>query len=226
MGPEEVVKGIYLVGSSDISDSRDCSVYLLDLGDLVLIDAGAGPGFKSIIANIERLGFDPHRISTLLLTHCHIDHVGGAHLFRERFGSKIVIHELDARAVEAGDQRMTAAFYYNINFKPLPVDVKLSKEEEHLFVCDHDLVCLHTPGHSPGSLSVYLDLGGMRILFGQDIHGPFLKDFGADLVAWRRSMERLVALKADILCEGHFGVYRPNEKVTEYIERYLDEYGD
>ncbi len=226
MGPEKVTKGVYLVGSSNISDSRDCSVYLVDLGDLVLIDAGAGPGFKRILSNIESLGFDPQQISTIILTHCHIDHVGAAHSFRERFSSKIVMHEFDARAVEAGDQRMTAAFYYNINFKPLPIDIKLSQEEEHLFVGDHDLVCLHTPGHSPGSLSVYLDVEGTRVLFGQDIHGPFLKDFGADLVEWRRSMEKLLALKADILCEGHFGVYRTKEKVTEYIERYIEEYGD
>ena len=42
MGPREIIKGIYLVGSSDITDPKDCSVYLLDLGELVLIDAGAG----------------------------------------------------------------------------------------------------------------------------------------------------------------------------------------
>jgi len=34
-------------------------------------------------------------------------------------------------------------------------------------------------------------------------------------------MEILIALRADILCEGHFGVYEPNERVTEYIEHYL-----
>jgi hypothetical protein len=38
-------------------------------------------------------------------------------------------------------------------------------------------------------------------------------------------MEKLLTLKADVLCEGHFGVYRPNEKVTDYIERYLDDMG-
>jgi len=38
-------------------------------------------------------------------------------------------------------------------------------------------------------------------------------------------MEKLLTLKADVLCEGHFGVYRTNEKVTDYIERCLDEHG-
>ncbi|HEY3275634.1 MAG TPA: MBL fold metallo-hydrolase [Syntrophorhabdaceae bacterium] len=226
MKAKEVTEKVYIVGSSDLSDSRDCSVYLIDAGDLVLVDAGAGPGFDRIVSNIKNLGFDPGKISTLILTHCHIDHVGGAHFFKEKYGPQIVMHDLDARVVERGDQRMTAAFYYNINFKPLPVDIKFAKEEEHLSVCDHDIVCLHTPGHTPGSMSVYLDIGGKRVLFGQDIHGPFMKDFGSDLRQYRESMEKLLALKADVLCEGHFGVYQPAVRVADYIERYLDEYGE
>ncbi len=42
---------------------------------------------------------------------------------------------------------------------------------------------------------------------------------------WEQSMKKLIALNADILCEGHFGVYQPKGKVIEYIERHLDEYG-
>ena len=98
-------------------------------------------------------------------------------------------------------------------------------EEESLQFGTHDVVCLHTPGHTPGSISVYLDNDGKRILFGQDIHGPFLAESGANMSHWEQSMKKLIALNADILCEGHFGVYRPASKVAEYIERYLDEYG-
>jgi glyoxylase-like metal-dependent hydrolase (beta-lactamase superfamily II) len=226
MGPKEITEDTYIIGDSDISDSRDCSVYLLNLGELVLIDTGTGPSANKIIQNIEKLGFDPARISTVILTHCHIDHVGGAQEFKKRFGSRIVMHEIDAEAVERGDSRMTAAYWYGVNFAPLAVDVRLTKEEEKLTVGDQEIVCLHTPGHTPGSISVYLDRGGKRILFGQDIHGPFLAEFGANMAHWQKSMEKLLALKADILCEGHFGVYQPNEKVTEYIERYVEEYGE
>jgi glyoxylase-like metal-dependent hydrolase (beta-lactamase superfamily II) len=226
MKAKEVSNGVYLVGSTDLSDSRDCAVYLVDAGELVLIDAGAGPGFNRIVSNIEGLGFDPAKVTTLILTHCHIDHVGGAHLFKEKFGPRIVMHDLDAQVVERGDNRMTAAFYYSIDFKPLSVDVKLAGEEEHLSVGGQDIVCVHTPGHTPGSMSVYLDKGETRVLFGQDIHGPFMKDFGSDLGQWRASMRRLLALKADVLCEGHFGVYQGAAKVADYIERYLEEYSD
>ena len=224
MKAKEVTESIYQVGGADMSDPRDCAVYLIDLGELVLIDAGAGPSYEQIVRNIEGLGLKPNKLKTIILTHCHIDHIGGAPQFRETFGAQIIMHELDAEAVEQGDDRMTAASWYNLSFPPMLVDVKLQKEEERLHFGEQEITCLHTSGHTPGSLSVYLDRGGKRILFGQDIHGPFSEDFGSDLAAWRRSMERLLALEADILCEGHFGVYQPKENVTKYIQHYLVQY--
>ena len=84
--------------------------------------------------------------------------------------------------------------------------------------------CLHTPGHTPGSISVYIDRGGKRILFGQDIHGSFLSSFGSDIEEWKKSMKKLLDLEADILCEGHFGIYRSKDSVEEYIKNYLRMY--
>ena len=121
---------------------------------------------------------------------------------------------------------MTAAFWYGVRFEPLGIDIKLKEDEERLSVGGYELVLIHTPGHSPGSLSAYIDIEGTRVLFGQDIHGPFLKEFGADMRAWTNSMQRLLSLDADILCEGHFGIYEPKSAVRDYIERYLEEYGE
>jgi glyoxylase-like metal-dependent hydrolase (beta-lactamase superfamily II) len=224
MKVKKVTEDIYQVGGADITDPRDCGVYLLDLGDLVLIDAGAGPSYDKIVRNIEGLGLKPDTLKAVILTHCHIDHIGAAPQFRDAFGAQIIMHQLDAEAVEQGNDRMTAASWYNLSFPPMPVEVKLQKEEERLRFGDQEIICLHTPGHTPGSLSIYLDRGAKRILFGQDIHGPFSEDFGSDLSAWHRSMERLLSLEADILCEGHFGVYQPKENVSEYIRHYLAEY--
>jgi hypothetical protein len=41
---------------------------------------------------------------------------------------------------------------------------------------------------------------------------------------WKKSMEKLLALDADILCEGHFGIFQPKENVQGYIKRYLRNY--
>jgi hypothetical protein len=37
-------------------------------------------------------------------------------------------------------------------------------------------------------------------------------------------MKKLLGLNADILCEGHYGIYQPKEEVKSYIEEYLAKY--
>jgi glyoxylase-like metal-dependent hydrolase (beta-lactamase superfamily II) len=189
-----------------------------------LIDAGAGKSFSQIVRNIEMLGLNPANLSCLILTHCHIDHIGSAPFFKKQFGTKILIHELDAKAVESGDSLKTAASWYGTTFPPMAVDRKLKGERETFNFGREELHCVHTPGHTPGSISLYLDRAGKRVLFGQDIHGPFHRDFESDIEAWKKSMQTLLALNADILCEGHFGIFQSQECVRDYIERYLEEY--
>jgi len=226
MGAVEIVKDVYMVGGPDLTDPKDAAVYLINVGELLLIDSGAGNSVDAIAISIDELGFNSRDLAAVILTHCHIDHIGGAPRFREAFGAKIIMHERDAGPVERGDPRMTAASWYTIRFPPTRVDVALTAAEERLRFGSGEVVCLHTPGHTPGSLSVYLDHDGKRILFGQDIHGPFYESLGSNLGLWRTSMQTLLALDADILCEGHFGIYQPKEKVRAYIEHYLEVYED
>lgn len=221
----EIAEGIYLIGGPNVTRPEDAAVYLVDFGDeLVMIDSGAGNSSSQLDRNIEMLGLKPSKLTQIILTHCHIDHIGSATYFREKYKSEIVIHELDARALETGDSMKTAANWYGTTFPPTRVDRKLKGAHEILNFGQEDLHCLHTPGHTPGSISVYLDRAGQRILFGQDIHGPFNRAFDSDIAAWRKSMNVLLLLEADILCEGHFGIYQPKNKVRDYIERYLEEY--
>lgn len=222
---EEIIKGVYLIGGAGMTSADDAAIYLIDFDDdLVLIDSGAGRSSSQIIRNIEMLGLNPANISHLILTHCHIDHIGSAPFLKKQFGTKILIHELDAPAVEKGDSRKTAANWYGTAFPPTAVDRKLKGEHEILKFGSEALHCLHTPGHTPGSISLYLDRAGKRVLFGQDIHGPFHKDFDSDIGVWKKSMHKLLELNADILCEGHFGIFDSKERARSYIEGYLEEY--
>lgn len=221
--PEKVCNRVYQVGGPDISDGRDCCVYLVDgNGDLALIDTGCGPGYKTILANIIRLGFEPEQIRDILLTHCHVDHVGAAELFRAECGSRLTAHTLDCPPLESGDRLLTAAFLYEVRLEPMFIDRKLEGPAAQMAVGDLVLNVLLTPGHTPGSVSAYVDIDGVRVLFGQDIHGPFHPDFGSDINAWRRSMDDLLELEADILCEGHFGVYSPSDAVGVFIRGHLE----
>ena len=216
-GAKQISDHIYRVSGPDLTDRRDCVSYLIDLDELVLIDAGAGFALPRMIRNIEGIGFEPARVTTVILTHCHFDHMGGAAEFRRRFGSRLVMHTLDAEAIEAGDQRLTAAFCFDVHLEPFAVDLKLVGEEELLTIGGHKVTCLHTPGHTAGSLSVYLDLDGKKVLFAQDIGAPLLKEYDCNPFAWVESVEKLYALNADMLCDGHSGAYEPARQVRQYL---------
>jgi hypothetical protein len=55
MKPSEIIKDIFIVGGPEIIDSRDGCVYLINLGELVLIESGAGWSSDKIIKNVEGL---------------------------------------------------------------------------------------------------------------------------------------------------------------------------
>jgi glyoxylase-like metal-dependent hydrolase (beta-lactamase superfamily II) len=218
--PLRIWRDVYLVGDSEISHPYDCCVYLIDAGDLLLIDSGAGRSFDKLVANIERLDFDPGKLKAVLVTHAHIDHIGALHLFQQEYGVQVIAHELDADALEDG--RGTAAEAYGVSYTPCHVDVRLRGSGEALHLGRHEIKMIHIPGHTPGSIAVYMDIDGKRVLFGQDIHGPYLPNWGADRAQAKLSLQRLLDLKADILCEGHFGIYQPAAEVEGYIQEYID----
>jgi glyoxylase-like metal-dependent hydrolase (beta-lactamase superfamily II) len=218
--PFEVWNGIYMVGDADLSHPYDCSVYLIALGDLVLIDAGAGLSFDRLVSNIEKLGFDPKKLRSVLATHAHIDHIGSLHEFRRAFGAEVIAHELDANAIEGGAS--VAAEAYRVSYTPCLVDRRLQGVGETLEFGGFDLKVIHVPGHTPGGVAAYVDVAGKRVLFGQDVHGPYYRFFGADPEQAKLSLQKLVDLRADILCEGHFGIYQPADEVERYIRGYME----
>lgn len=213
-----VSQDVYVVGGADLSHPYDCSVYLVDGGeDMVLIDAGAGEGYELIVDNIRSLGLEPEKLKAVIATHSHIDHIGALAQFREEFGVRVIAHLLDREAIETGVG--CGAEYYGVSYEPCKVDVVLKKAEGQVRCGRYHLKFVHIPGHTPGSIAVYLDAEG-RVLFGQDVHGPyFLK--GSNIEQAKVSLRRLADLDADILCEGHFGVYQPKEEVRRYIEGHL-----
>jgi len=217
--PFRIWQDVYVVGSAEISHPYDCCVYLVDAGELVLIDSGAGESFNRLIDNILTLGFIPEKLGSVIVTHSHIDHIGALAQFKQKYNAKIIAHELDAQAIETG--KWVGAELYGVDYQPCPVDTRLQEAEQSLRFGDYELKTLHIPGHTPGSIAVYADIAGKRVLFGQDVHGPYEVSWGCDLKQAVVSLQRLIDLEADILCEGHFGIYQPAGEVKRYIESHL-----
>jgi len=212
---KQIVENIYHVGDNA------CSVYLVDTQSdkgLVLIDAGMG---LDMLRQIDFHGIRFEDIRHCILTHCHIDHTGiCAELSRELPDIRFYAHELDAAPIEEpGHDERTAASWYGVRFEPVKLYQKFCSDT-FLRLGRYVFNCIHTPGHTPGSISVLVESDGKKILFGQDLHGPFNESFLSDLKAYQLSMQKLLDLKADILCDGHFGIFQPGSRVIQYIETH------
>ncbi|MEW5912534.1 MAG: MBL fold metallo-hydrolase [Thermodesulfobacteriota bacterium] len=219
--PRRIAPGVFMVGGPDLSDPRDCLCYLIQgQQSRVLIDCGAGPSLPLILDLATQAGGQAP--THLLATHAHIDHVGGAAELKRRTGCFVIAHRGDAEVLALGDDRRSAAAWYGLHLAAVAPDQVIGGDGDLALGPEHELHILYTPGHTPGSLSAWCQAGDMKVLFGQDVHGPFSPEFGSDKQAWRRSMQRLLELRADVLAEGHYGVFRPREEVEAFIQGQLE----
>jgi glyoxylase-like metal-dependent hydrolase (beta-lactamase superfamily II) len=198
----EILKNVYLVaaGRYYYTHPLNCNVYLI-IGDkeLALIDAGAGLD-DSIIESLQALGFDPRKISKVIITHSHWDHAGGARRIKEISGAEIAIHEQGVEVLEKG------LYPYKTMFKPVKVDIAL-KEGDKIDIYPYELQVIYTPGHTLDSICLLMKYEGRKVLFS----GDTVKAWGklgitgaeTDFRLYKKSLERLSELKIDVLLPGH-----------------------
>jgi glyoxylase-like metal-dependent hydrolase (beta-lactamase superfamily II) len=87
-------------GHEPLSGEGDCNVFLIDgKTELALVDVGIGPNFDRLWANVKATGFDPAKVTAVLLTHTHWDHAGALPGLRRRSRATVFAHPLSAQAV-------------------------------------------------------------------------------------------------------------------------------
>ena len=219
----KITDEIFQVGGGEFTSPEDAAIYLINFGgNAALVDAGCGRSRERLYRNIRACGVNLEAIEYLLITHCHYDHTGGAKDVKKVTGCKAVAHELDAQFLEAGDDRATAATWYGASLEPLPIEKKLSLPREYIQLGDNKIEAIHTPGHSPGSVVYVAESQGFKVLFGQDVHGPLDASFFSNRGDYLESLKLLLAIEADILCEGHYGIYRGRIEVDNFIKSFLN----
>ncbi len=120
-------------------------------GEGVLIDPSCSTPEEC--ARVERYIADQNlTIRRLLLTHGHIDHIFGCAHFARAFGMGFWMHRDDRTFILQADEQ-ARAFGTSIETPPEPEG--FLDEGDRVSFGDASLEVLHTPGHSPGSISFY-----------------------------------------------------------------------
>ncbi len=115
--------------------------------DGMVIDP-AGDALK-ITNNINELGL---RIRLIVATHTHPDHLGGVKYIKEITGADFAVHGAEAGGIEQSDYSRLTALDSTIKTPP-PAD-RLLKDGDTISIGDLSFDVLHTPGHSPGGISI------------------------------------------------------------------------
>lgn len=199
-----------------------CNCYLIEQDGLILIDAGAPKHGARFLKALQRLSVDPRTISLLLLTHGHFDHMGSADEIRGLTGCAVAISRREkdwaeqalrelpppiglwGRALESIVKVLTA----RVRLIGTPVDLALGDEEFSLEAYGISGRVLHTPGHSPGSMSVLLATGeafvGDLAMNGFPMRaGPGMPVFGEDPAAVKESWRLLLNEGAKWIYPAH-----------------------
>ncbi len=219
----KITNEIFQVGGGELTSPEDAAIYLINFaGHAALVDAGCGRSRKKVFDNIRACNVNPEEeIEYLLITHCHYDHTGGAKQIKDMAQCKVVAHELEARFLEQGDNNVTAAKWYGSSLEPFALDRKLVISREQIDLGGRPIEAIHTPGHSPGSVVYVTESQGLKVLFGQDVHGPLDPSLLSNREDYLRSLNLLLSLEADILCEGHYGVYKGKREIGDFIRSFM-----
>ncbi len=187
------------------------NVYLVMDGEGVFIDTGynADDAVDQRLDYLKSIGSPS--ISHIILTHPHVDHLGGAERFKKVTGAKILIHADDADVA-------------NEEFEDTRVD-ETFKGGEVVRVGSTELELIHTPGHTHGHTCV-LKRDDRALFTGDHILGTgttAVSPDRGDMARYMDSLRKLQGLEISALYPGHGQpVKEPQRKIKELIDHRME----
>jgi len=202
---------------------NNCNSYVIG-GDVpVIIDPGHQHLVSGLMTQMKKDGHPPEKIRLVITTHVHPDHFEAAQTFA-RGGSMVAMHPEEEKFLKEVGHEFYRAF--GLEMPDIPVDFYL--QEGELNLGGKTFQVLHTPGHSPGSISLYWP--EKKALFTGDVVFPMgmgRTDFpGGDGGLLRQSIERLAGLDAEFLLSGHGEVLRGKKNIQHNFVFVRDNYYD
>jgi glyoxylase-like metal-dependent hydrolase (beta-lactamase superfamily II) len=205
----QIITGVYLLSSFLGIGAWGANVYLLVDDDLTLVDTGLPGRADLILEQIEELGYSPSDIKRIIITHYHADHTGSLAALKRATQAEVIAHPADAPYIDGTLPQPGPARPQWLSKLPILDGIKI----------------LHTPGHTPGSICLYLQSKDLLIAGDLLAHRFGLKlpskSFTIDIVQEIQSVKRVAGLEFDIICFGHGSpiMRDANHTVADFADR-------
>ena len=223
---QEVIPGLVQVRT------KGSKAYLILEEDITLIDTGAVGSGERILEVVKELGRSPDDIKNIIITHSHMDHVGGLPAIQRHIPAKTGVHLAEASHVESHEPlpnpfihpllaRICEPYLLRNDPGAARVDVMLNDGDE--FPAFGGMRIIHAPGHTAGSISLFFPDRGV-LLVGDAMQYKFgrlmlpSRLFTQDMPEAAASVRKLATLDFETLVFSHF---RPiltgaDQKVREF----------
>jgi glyoxylase-like metal-dependent hydrolase (beta-lactamase superfamily II) len=221
-----VAPGLYLIDHRFQGVPGVIGSYLLRGDDeLALIETGPATTIDTLLAGIRSLDFDPAEVTTLIVTHIHLDHSGAAGaLLAHMPNARVIVHPNGAQhLIDPSRLLRSASRIFGDDMdrlwgvvEPVPdARVQVVADGESLHVAGRTLTAYSTPGHA-GHHHAFFDLASGDLFTG-DVAGvrletvPYVRpptvppEFDPEL--WRASIGRMRMLRPRMLHLTHFGSF-------------------
>lgn len=157
-------------------------------GDISLVDTGSGIAPNEVAPQLEQLGLRIEKISKVVITHGHIDHIGGLTEIAEHCSPRVFVHQNDSEVL--GSLGIKSVGYLT--------------DGDTIRLGQRELEVLHTPGHTEGSICLY----NKELILTGDTAFPGGYFGRTDLPSgdWRKlvdSLDKLSRLDVRVMFPGH-----------------------
>lgn len=162
-----------------------------------IIDPGDEPDLILDFVKEEELN-----VSYIICTHGHFDHIGAVGEIKEATGAEIILHEKDLEIYK--NSPIVASQFFGIDMEIQPDPDRLVKDGYIMTILKKEIQFIHTPGHSPGSISIHFDgyLFTGDTLFAGSVGRTDL--FGGNMQELMKSLKKIAQLPYEtIILPGH-----------------------
>ena len=194
-------------------------IYLLKAKEgYIQFDTGYANTIDKYLELLKQKNIALNEIKLIVVNHAHFDHVGALKKVKELTGAQVLVHEKEAKYIKRGKSAEVKStnLRNKILFKLLPKSMLLfDSVEPDILIKDNyslkefgvDAKVIHSPGHTPGTLSIITKKG--NAILGCSVHGfplrlrPGLPTVASDINQVISSWKRIIEEGAKVLHSSH-----------------------